>query len=711
MGAIMAPPKNARLTAYSTGIGSGIMVALLCALIAWQSHRDTISHTEADLVSLATFLAADVAREEAAAIQSLKSLQGQAQPTQRSQDAVNESRSPWLYGPHAPDIVDLGIVGTGVEKYGTTGACLTAEVAVLDDRAPTAVPKVVATKCAAGKGVVYFATPLPHGANSPPRIAFVGLKAAPLNRSSLSYGLMPKSVVSVFTDRMQPVSEWTGTAATMLEAEDAAAVLRALQTSGASARAVSRFGPGQDDGIAAFARNPGSSLIVGAYLSPRVYLNDWRRNTAALLTVMVLSFVAAGAFLVLRQSALDEHGETLRILKALMQEKREAEEANLAKSEYLAIMSHEIRTSMSGVLNMAEFMLRSKVYKEQHSGVRVLYDAGQNLVQIINKVLDFSKIESGTLELSLMPFEPGELLAKVGELFSQEAKNKGLTLEVVKPDSACWVTGDDLRIRQILANFVGNALKFTSAGGVSLSLSVTASTNSDAQSILHFAVRDSGPGIAEDRLNSLFLPFHQGDSLVARRFGGTGLGLSICKRLSDLMGGRVWVDSNPGLGSTFCFDVECERAGPVGQAPPLPDLSMPPSPLKKPASILLAEDNLSNQRIAKMYLEREGYKVSCADDGAQAVSLFKGETFDLILMDGSMPVMDGYLAAEAIRKLETAEGRPRVPIIATTAHTGEANELKCRDAGMDDFVPKPYRFADLKKKINRWLPDDKPSVT
>lgn len=452
--------------------------------------------------------------------------------------------------------------------------------------------------------------------------------------------------------------------------------------------------------VLALAKVAGTNIVIGVEMSPTQYLGAWKRAVVAVFVIVMLSLAGlVGSFMIVRRT-MREHRRALDDLEAYKDLKREAEDANRSKSEYLAIVSHEIRTSMSGVLGMAEFMLRSKLYKEQHSGVRVLYDAGQNLVQLINKILDFSKIESGSLELVEAPFEPTDLVDRVADLFSKEALNKGITLDRVKPKIPLWVHGDDLRIRQILANFVGNAIKFTKTGGVSIILETHPVPGTSEKVRLRFEVKDTGIGIPTKLQDRLFQPFQQVDSGIARDFGGTGLGLSICRRLSDLMGAKTWLQSEEGKGSRFFFEIECRRVTAANHEV----LDIEPDNLNSGprASILLVEDNESNLKIAIMYLERDGYRVTGALDGAEAIERFSEGSYDVILMDGAMPRMDGYEATRRIRGIEAEEKRKRVPIIATTANTGPENEARCIAAGMDDFVPKPYRFSDLKVKIARW---------
>ena len=456
--------------------------------------------------------------------------------------------------------------------------------------------------------------------------------------------------------------------------------------------------------IIALQKLEGVPLVIGLKISSTHYLAQSRLPFLLAFVGALLGTlgVVTAIFFILRM--VEKHQNACAELELHKDRLRQAENANRSKSEYLAIMAHEIRTSMSGVLGMAEFMLRSKLYKEQHSGVRVLYDAGQNLVQIINKILDFSKIESGTIGVVEAPFEPTNLVDRVADLFSKEALNKGITIDRVKPPNPVWVQGDEFRIRQILANFVGNALKFTKKGGVRIALHARES-NADATRVtLLFEVQDSGIGIPLALQGNLFQPFHQVDVNIEREYGGTGLGLSICKRLSDLMGGKIWMESEEGKGSRFFLELECDRSVAAAKDGVTLPVEADHNQVGARPSILLVEDNASNLKIATMYLERDGYRVTGALDGAEAIEKFHAERFDIILMDGAMPNMDGYEATRRIRAIEEQEKRKRVPIIATTANTGQENEQRCADAGMDDFVPKPYRFSDLKIKIARWYP-------
>lgn len=507
---------------------------------------------------------------------------------------------------------------------------------------------------------------------------------------------------AIYTPTLTPLGATNGFPASEVAPIERLRLLKGLQRGDTVQAIIPASNSTFANAIVAFDRIDKVPVVIGLKLESSHYLGSWYWSSGIVIVIAILSIGGLAATIYFALTKERKHQDALVELEFHKELKRQAEEASREKSEYLAIMAHEIRTSMSGVLGMAEFMLRSKLYKEQHSGVRVLYDAGQNLVQIINRILDFSKLESGTLEVVLAPFEPTDLIDRVADLFSKEALNKGISIQKMKPESALWVQGDELRIRQILANFVGNALKFTKTGSVSIVLHATDARQNSTHVKLVFEVQDTGIGIPLAVQGHLFKPFHQVDRNIEREYGGSGLGLSICKRLSDLMGGKIWLESEEGKGSRFFLELECERSMPVATEGLALAANADDDPPGVRPSILLVEDNASNLKIATMYLERDGYRVTGALDGAEAILQYQSGDFDIILMDGAMPNMDGYEATRRIRAIEAKELRKRVPIIATTANTGKENEQRCTDAGMDDFVPKPYRFSDLKLKMARW---------
>jgi signal transduction histidine kinase/ActR/RegA family two-component response regulator len=379
-----------------------------------------------------------------------------------------------------------------------------------------------------------------------------------------------------------------------------------------------------------------------------------------------------------------------------------ADEANRAKSEFLANMSHEIRTPMNGVIGMSELMLDGHLSELQRDYTETIRDSGRALLTVINDILDFSKIEAGKVELESSSISIRSLTDDVSRLVAIEAHAKHLEI-TAQVDAAVpeRVLADAGRVRQVLLNLCGNAVKFTEQGEVAISVRVVA--RDSARVTLRFEVRDSGIGIPPDRLHTLFKPFSQVNASTTRRFGGTGLGLSIVKRLAEMMGGESGVVSHEGLGSTFWFSGRFAVTAPEPYAEssrPAPE--RPNTPQGGTAyCILLAEDNIVNEKVACRTLETLGFRVDVARNGRDAVDAWATGRFDLILMDCQMPLLDGYEAAREIRKRESPG--QRIPIVALTAHAMKGDDLKCKAAGMDDYITKPLDRERLQRCLNRYL--------
>lgn len=408
--------------------------------------------------------------------------------------------------------------------------------------------------------------------------------------------------------------------------------------------------------------------------------------------------IKSKAGLELQKEQLENSEQLLKIQNQQLGEALDrAKNADKAKSLFLANMSHEIRTPLNGIIGMSHLLQKTKLNEDQNQKVSIIEFSAETLVNLVNDILDFSKIEAGKLELDQDHFQLDHILSNISGLFQEKVKEKGIDFSYkVDQNIPEYLFSDQIRIRQVLINLINNAIKFTEKGSVQIKLKLV--DFSGPKFKIKFEIIDTGIGISEENQKKLFSAFTQSDASFTRKFGGTGLGLAISKKLSELMGGEIGVDSTEGKGSTFWFTIWAEEGEEV-------TVEIPES--KKVRSenlhILLAEDNKVNVMVAKQIIQNEGHRVLVAKNGMEAVELFQQNDFDLILMDIMMPEMDGLEATWIIRQMEREKRADSIPIIALTANVVKEDQQKYFSAGMNDFLSKPIRPELLIEKIDQLI--------
>jgi PAS domain S-box-containing protein len=405
-----------------------------------------------------------------------------------------------------------------------------------------------------------------------------------------------------------------------------------------------------------------------------------------------------------------EVAERQRKTEELREARDIAESANRSKSEFLANMSHEMRTPLNSIIGGSDFLENADLNPEQQRCLDMIRHAGDGLLVLVNDLIDLSRIEAGQFEIVIRPFNLPDVLEQITQMLRLDAEQKGLALHLkIAQDLPHFLRGDRIRLQQVLVNMVSNAIKFTDTGG-SVSLSALSGREIENLVPVTFVIRDTGIGIDPDKLDIIFESFSQADASITRRYGGSGLGLAISRKLVETMGGFIQVESTPGVGSSFSFTIafQLEESPADNRQKSLAETNENTAPENTARSderhsVLLVDDSLENRELIKLLLSKLPLVLDEAGNGKEAVALFEKNSYDLILMDIQMPVMDGYAAARIIRNNEECSGKPRTTIVALTAHAYESDIRKCLEAGCDDHVAKPFKKKTLMQCLNNHI--------